>query len=261
MKNEFRFYQYQLLKNFKNEKALRLSFGLQIIGMIINNLAFYVIWIYFMKAIGETNGWNVLDTVGLLSVSIFSFGASHVLFGGISELPDKVIKGSFDSMLTKPKSLYFRILNQRFNVSAIGDLLQGSIGIIIYIALAQPDIKQIIILLVMLPPAIIIMAAFNLIADCLIFWFPQSENLNKAFVDLIMLPSTQPITLLGGFMHFMYIFMIPAMLLAGLPMQALKDANMLLIPLAYVIAILWYLLSRYILKRALRRYESANFFG
>lgn len=261
MSKELDFYKYQLAKNFKNERALRLSFSIQIIGMIINNLAFYVIWIYFMKAIGNTNGWGVIDAIGLLSVSIFSYGASHVLFGGINELTDKVISGSFDSLLTKPKSLYFRILNQRFNVSAIGDLLQGIVGIIIFIALAQPSFTQILLLIVMLPPAIIIMTAFNIIADCLIFWSPQAENLNKAFSDLLIMPSTQPITLLTGFMHFFYIFAIPAMLLAGLPVQALKDANWWLVPLAYAIAIFWYLLSKFVLSRALKRYESANFFG
>jgi len=258
---DWSFYFYQLRKNLKNQRALRLSFGLQILGMFLNNIAFFIIWLFFIKAIGVTNGWGVKETFGLLSVSIFTFGLSRAFFGGIGQLGDRVITGSFDSFLTKPKSLYLRILNQDFYVSALGDLIQGALGIAIFLVWAQPSPEQILLLLVMLPPAIITQASFGLISDCIIFWFPQAEQLNRAFLDLLIMPSTQPIALLEGAMRFVYIFVVPALLLAGLPIQAFIKFDWWLVALAYGVAIGWLLLSKLILRWSLKKYESANFFG
>ena len=51
-------------KNFKNEKELKSSFTISIIGMAINNIAFLILWYYFGKTIGEINGWKPLDIFG-----------------------------------------------------------------------------------------------------------------------------------------------------------------------------------------------------
>lgn len=258
---DWSFYIFQLGKNLKNQRALRLSFGLQILGMFLNNIAFFVIWLFFIQAIGVINGWGIKETFGLLSVSVFTFGLARTFFGGIGQLGDRVLTGAFDSFLTKPKSLYLRILNQDFYVSALGDLIQGALGIAIFLYLTQPSAEQVLLLLVMLPPAIIIHAAFGLISDCIIFWFPQAEQLNRAFLDVIIMPSTQPIALLEGAMRFVYIFVVPAMLLAGLPVQAFIGFDWKLVVIAYGVAIGWLLVSRLILRWSLKKYESANFFG
>ena len=259
--NEFKFYIFLLRKNFSNEKALRLSFGVQIFGMILNNLAFYVIWYFFTKAIGETNGWGVKQTFGLVSVCILTYGITFTLFGGIGSLQDKILSGSFDSLLTRPKSLYLRILNQQFSSSAVGDTIQGLIGICIFFAITQASFGQIAILVLMLPPAVLVFASFSMIGDCIVFWFQHAEGLNRAFSDLILLPATQPITLLTGFMKFLYIFIIPAMLMAGMPTLAYTQSNWKMVVLSYAIAIVWFMLSKYVLARSLNKYESANYFG
>ena len=42
-------------KNFKNEKELKSSFIISVVGMAINNIAFLILWYYFGKTIGELN--------------------------------------------------------------------------------------------------------------------------------------------------------------------------------------------------------------
>ncbi len=260
-KKELNFYLYQLGKNLKNQRALRMSFGLQVLGMFLNNIAFFIIWLFFIKAIGTTNGWGVKEVFGLLSISIFTYGVSHALFGSMNGLDDNVISGSFDSLLTKPKSLYVRILNQRFSVSSLGDLIQGFIGIIIFLIIMQPSIQQVLLLALILPTAILAEVSFGIVTGCIVFWFPQIEGLGNAFFDLIITPSIQPIGLLEGTMRYIYIFVIPAMLLGGFPVEIFTKFSWYTIIIAYLVAIAWWLLSKLVLKRALRRYESANFFG
>ena len=52
-------------KNIRNEKELKSSFIITIIGMAINNISFLIIWYYFGKTIGELNGWEPTDIFGL----------------------------------------------------------------------------------------------------------------------------------------------------------------------------------------------------
>ncbi len=259
--NEISFYCMQLKQNFRNQRALHMSFFLQIIGMFINNLSFFVIWIMFSRSIGPINGWGPMQTFGMLSVSILVYGIVHTFFGSTGNMHVFVPTGQFDALLTKPKSLYIRMINAEFSVSAIGDLIQGILGVIIFLCFVQPSLQQIFIILMLIPPAVIIHIAFALTCDCVAFWLPNTDSLTKALYDLIMLPSTQPISLLQGVIRFFYLFVIPALLIAGTPIEAFTTSNWKLFCLSYTIAVTWFLISYFVLKYSLRRYESGNSIG
>ena len=258
---ELRFYFFQLKKNFENKRVLRINFIMQVVGMFTSNLSFFIIWMVFSNALGPINGWGIRETFGMLCVSIFTFGIVHTFFGSIATLVTRVPTGAFDSFLTKPKSLYLRILNHEFSVSALGDLIQGTLGLIILMIWAKPSLEAVLIIFLMLPPAVLAQIAFAMTADCIVFWLPHAHNLSTALRDLVLLPSTQPISLLRGPMRFIYLFVIPALVVAGLPIEAFTHKDWSIFALAYAIAIGWFLISYWVLTISLRRYESGNIIG
>jgi ABC-2 type transport system permease protein len=91
--NEIVFFFFQWKQNIRNQQALRTSFLLQVAGMFINNIAFFVIWIMFSKTIGVINGWGAMQTFGMLCVSMLTFGIVHSLFGSTGTLTDTVPTG------------------------------------------------------------------------------------------------------------------------------------------------------------------------
>ncbi len=258
---EIRFFAFQIKKNFANEQVLRASFLLQSLGMFISNLSFFIIWMLFSKAVGPINGWGALQTFGMLSVSIFVFGVVHSMFGSLMSWPDTVPSGAFDVFLTKPKSLYMRVMSNRFSVSACGDLIQGIIGIGIFIHLARPEFQNCMVFFSMLIPAIIVHIAFLMLLSCVVFWLPQAPSLAQSLYNLILLPSTQPISILDGAMRFVYLFIIPALLVGGLPIETMMKPSWTMILLSYAIAAFWLLVSSRIFYLSLRRYESGNSVG
>jgi ABC-2 type transport system permease protein len=259
--NELSYYLTRLRSNFENKRVLQNSFLLQIIAMIISNSSFFVIWIVFNKAVGTINGWGPLQTFGMLSVSIFTYGITHTMFGSLGKLYEVVPTGIFDTYLTKPKSLYLRIINNEFNVTAIGDLVQGFGGIVIYLYLAQTHFSNFVLLFLMIPAGVLIEVSILILYDCVIFWLPQASSLSQALFNFIMLPSTQPISLLKGSMRFIYLFIIPALVIGGLPVEAFNQDKWRLLGLTYTITIAWFFISRWVLTISIRRYESGNSIG
>ena len=99
-------------KNFKNEKELKSSFLISVIGMAFNNIAFLIIWYYFGKTIGELNGWEPMDIFGLYGFTSTSYGIVVSLFDGIFELPNYISTGNMDKYLLTPKNILELFGNQ-----------------------------------------------------------------------------------------------------------------------------------------------------
>lgn len=258
---EWRFHIFQMKQNFNNKRMLKTSFIIQIISMLISNLSFFIIWMVFSQTIGTHNGWGTLQTFGMLSTSILVFGIVHSCFGSLMHWYEKIPYGAFDIYLTKPKSLYIRIINSEFTVSALGDLIQGSLGIGIFLILSHASFQSVCVFFLLIIPAVIIQVSFIMICNCIVFWLPQSQRLPLALINFILLPATQPISLLDGPMRFFYLFIVPALVIGGLPVETLLHADWRLFALAYAIALFWLLLSHQILKLSIRRYESGNSIG
>ncbi len=261
LSHEIRYFLKQTQINFRNERALWLGFTMQAIGMIISNMSFFIIWIFFSKTIGIVNGWGPLQTFGMLSISIFIYGLSHSIFGSVWSWSDKVPTGAFDSLLTKPKNLYLRVISTHCSVSAFGDLIQGLAGMIIYIILTKEPFSHTVWLLIMLVPAAFIHVAFLITVMCTIFWVPQSTELGRSLGNLLLLPSTQPISLLDGILRWIYLFMFPALVVAGLPIEMFTTPDPAKLALSYGITIGWVWFSYIVFTRSVRRYESGNSIG
>lgn len=258
---DFRLFWVQLRKNINNEMALRSSFLIQMVGMAISNASFFIIWIFFSQAIGTVNGWGPLETFGMLCISILNFGVSSTLFGGLLHWYNLVPTGAFDTFLTKPKSVYVRIMNFRCNVGAIGDLFQGAIGLCIFIYLSDASWESVLHLTALLIPSFIINVALLMMASCVIFWIPQAPSLCQALFNIALLPTTQPISLLDGAMRFIYLFIIPVLFVAGIPIESFIDPNGKMLAIAYGTAFVWLFLSHALLSVSIKRYESGNSIG
>ena len=74
MMKEIYFAFYAIKKNIQSSAELRTSFVTNIVGMAINNTAFIIIWIFFVKSVGIINGWTAADIIGLMGFTALSYG-------------------------------------------------------------------------------------------------------------------------------------------------------------------------------------------
>lgn len=258
---ELQFYIFRWSVNFRNQKALYWHFIIESFTIVMNNLAFYFIWMMFSYTVGAIHGWGMAHIMGAISAGLLTIGIMDTLCGSMPSLQNMVPSGGFDALMSRPKNLYLQILNQDFRPSAIGDLLQGAIGVGIFCYWVDAGWSDVLCILIMLIPAVIAMISFIFTTDCVIFWLPQAKIIVSTLGDMMYLPLTQPISLLRGKMRAFYMTVVPVLLVGGLPIEVVTYHTYQLIAVSYAIALSWLFFSIWILRCAVRRYESGNGVG
>lgn len=259
--HEWHYFSLRWRRNVQNQMALRMNFILQMIAMMINNIAFFTIWYFFNKTVGTINGWGTIQTFGLLSYVILIFGLSDMLFGSQHHMGDSVPTGRFDIFLVKPKNLYIRILSDDFSPTSVGDVIQSLIAFGIFFYIQPVTTIDVVTMLVMLVPAITTVISFIMVCSCIVFWLPQLPLLSQTLKDMFYLPCMQPLGLVRGKLRVFYLFVVPCLTVGALPIQTITFNRPELIAIAYGIAGLWLLISVWILKISVRHYESGNVIG
>ena len=248
-------------KHIANEMELRFSFGLQVFGMVLNNMSLVLIWVFFFKAFGEVNRWSVAETVALQGFIALVFGIAFGFFEGVWALPRRVHYGTFDSVLLAPMGLYFRILSDKVRPSAFGDMVFGIILLVIYCVMTHPTIIQFVLLIGMIVPATLILINVSLASTLLAFVVPDAEAIAESVFEIFFSPSLYPSSLYSGTLRFVFIFGIPSLAIGGLPVEVVRDVKFEWFLVVWGLAIFWALLANFLLRKAVRRYESGNLIG
>jgi ABC-2 type transport system permease protein len=255
---ELKITYYILLINIKNAMGLRNAFLLQTFGMFLNNFALTAIWIFFFQVFGRVNDWGVYETVALQGFVSIAFGVTFGFLGGIRKLPVSIHNGSFDSFLTRPRSLYMTILSSSVVVSAFGDILFGILMLVLYSFFASISLIQIFLIILLIPATVLIMVNFALIASMIAFLLPDADGTSKQIFELLLSPSLYPSSLFSGLIRNIFLFGIPALAVGGLPVEAVRDINIFSVAIVWGLAVAWFLIARFILSIAVKRYESGN---
>lgn len=261
LRAEWRALRVTLQKNLEGAMELRTGFLLQICGMMMNNMAFLVGWIFFFKIFGTINHWSIAETIGLQGMVALVYGVSFTFASGAATLPDYVHQGVFDQFLLAPRNLYLRILSSKLRVSAIGDCFFGIALLVIYSVKASLSLEQIAMLFLFLPPTILLFCNISLLTSLLAFFIPDSSILSRNLFEAFFAPSMYPSSLYGGWIRTVFLYVIPSLVIGGLPVEAIRDQKTSLLLLVWAISLGWMILTLFLLNRAIRRYESGNLTG
>jgi len=259
MKNELRFAICAIKKNIKSSAELRTSFLMNIVGMSINNIAFIILWIFFIKSVGTIGGWTASDIIGLQGFVALSYGLVFSMAMGIRRLPDYVASGSFDRFMLSPKKLLLRVATASFNASAIGDVVFGISCLIIYGFLVQTSFFQIIIMLILVFLAALSFFAMAVIVSSVSFFIIDAGSIANSLFELFITPALFHGGAFQGFMRIFFTFLIPSLLIGTLPVEAVKNFSIDKLSLIAILTFVWLFLSFKIFAGAVKKYESSNF--
>lgn len=248
-------------KNLKNAKELKSSFIINIIGMMLNNLAFLIIWYYFGASIGNINGWEPFDIFGLYAISATSYGIISSFLAGIFKLPDYISGGSFDKYLLTPKNILLKVSTSTISISALGDLIFGIICLIIFIIISKLTIFQILLSLILIIISSIIFYAFSLICMSISFCLMDGYNVSNGLFGLFLSNSLYHGGAYTGIIRIIFIFLIPSLLLGAIPVEIIKYYNIYKLLFIIILSIIWLIISIIFFYKSLKKYESNNFFG
>lgn len=247
--------------NLVSALQLRAAFMSQVIGMIVNDALFMVPWLFFTRLLSTENRWGVTETLGLNAMATLSFGIAFSCFAGVMQLPTLIHQGSFDNLLSYPRSLYMRILTSSFRVSALGDMIYGIILFIFYALLAQLNFWQMIVYLSLVPASVLIMINVHMVVALFGFIVPDAGSVVRNLFEIFLAPSIVPTGIFKGLARFFFIFIVPSMIVSSLPVEIARDMNLFFWLVSWGFALLWTFLARFMLSRMVRKYESGSLIG
>jgi ABC-2 type transport system permease protein len=259
MKKELNFAIYAIKKNIQSSAELRTSFWMNVFGMMINNIAFLILWVFLIQKVGSIGGWSQADIFGLEGFGALVFGMVYSVGAGLREMPRLVAGGRFDQFLISPKNLLTRIATSSFDASAVGDVLFGIICIVIYLIMISASILQIGMTLLLILISLLVFIGVTTIIQSLNFFFTDPEPVTRSIFELFLTPSLFHGGAFQGTTRFIFTFLMPSLLIGTLPVEAITQISFSKLILGFVLSVFWFTFSLWFFRKAVRKYESANF--
>lgn len=259
MIKELKFAFYAIKKNIQNSSELRTSFFMNIVGMAVNNIAFILLWVFFIKSVGIIGGWRTTDIIALQGFTALCYGIVFSFGGGIRKSAEHIASGVFDRFMLSPKNLIVRISTSSLGISGMGDILFGIICLSFYSFFIKLAFFQILLIFFLIIISVVIFLAAVILIYSLSFYFVDSGTITDGVFQLFFTPALFHGGAFQGVMRFVFTFFIPSLLVGTLPVEIVRDISLDKLLLVSILTIFWFVFSIKIFYRSVRKYESANF--
>ncbi len=233
----------------------RAAFITQIVGMVVNNTIYFLIWVIFFDRFKDIRGWGLSDMFLVFGVAAASFGLGVFLFGNAMLLSDLIAQGKLDYYLSLPRPVLLHTIASRSITSGLGDVTYGLLS---YLASGQFSVEGLLRFLLGVLLGATVFVSFMVLAQSLAFWFGNASAFTSLLVNAMITFAIYPITLFDGGAKFILFTIIPAALMGAVPASLVRsfDWGTLGGLAAGAAALLG--LSVWFFHRGLRRYESGS---
>ncbi len=258
MVREFTAWKKLLVLQWHNAASLRVSFLVQVIGMMVNNAAIAIIWVIFISVFGSINGWGVADVLMVQGMVSITFGLAYGVCHGAITFPNDIRNGTFDAYLLRPLRVLPLVWRSYFQEATIGDVLYGVVLMMIAFVMSHAAWTTIALSAFLVIPGAMIMLAMSTLTGSYVFWRPDDRNLYDLVMRVFMVPTMYPAGAFPNGMRIIYTFIIPSLLVAGIPWEAARDHSLLIVALVWLAAFAWLGLAAFVFHLGLKRYESGG---
>lgn len=261
-RHDLRVYWYCLRLQMRSVLSLRGAFIAQIFGVILYNLGMVAAWLFLFHSFGTINGWGARDYTGAMGIIMFAFGSVMLLSTGLLDLPRHVDRGSLDGMLTKPSPILLQLAGSNIDPTALTDAFLGFCIVAWYIVTTPITV---VVLLVFVGAVIVSMTLLwcfaILLPSILCFYIHDSERLARYAGLPILDSSSSPTGVLTGHLRLFFMTIVPGVCIGAVPLKVLADFNWHAAVGAMGVAAFWLVVSLWLFKKSIRRYESSNLVG
>ena len=252
---EFRFLLTLWKTNLLALMEYRAAFISQMLGMMLNNIIYFVFWIIFFDRFDNVNGWALPDMFLLFGVVAGGIGLAMILFGNVTLLSEIISGGRMDYYLSLPRPALLHVISSRSVGSGYGDFLYGFISFFLAGAFTLPEFLRFLAGLLL---SASIFTSFMIIANSLAFFLGNADMISRQAMNAIITFALYPITLFDGTAKLILLTVIPAAFVGAVPVEFIHAFSWTgLFKLLGASAVLLGL-ALFLFQRGLRRYESGS---
>lgn len=241
--------------NLQSAMEYRVSFLSQMIGMMLNNAMYFIVWVLFFNKFQSVRGWGLTDMYITFGITASAFGLVSLLFGNAFSLGDIITKGRLDYYLSLPRPVLLHALASRTVASGMGDLTYGFVSFGLSGAFSWDGLARFVIAIIL---AACVFMAFIISVQSLAFWIGSSNNLAGTLVNAMMTFAIYPITVFDGTAKLILFSLIPAALMGAVPAAFARAFSWTILGQMLLGAAIYLFIAINIFYRGLARYESGS---
>ena len=241
--------------NLLSAMEYRVSFLSQVIGMMLNNGIYFLVWVIFFERFETVRGWGLTDMYVTFGIVASAFGLVSLLFGNAFNLGDIITKGRLDYYLSLPRPVLLHAVASRSIARGMGDLTYGMLSFIASGVFSWDGLLR-FLLATLLAAAVFI--AFLLIVQSLAFWIGSTSYISGIALNAMITFAIYPITLFDTAARLILFTLIPAALMGAVPASFVRDFGWNTLAGLAVGALVFLGAAVFIFYTGLRRYESGS---
>jgi ABC-2 type transport system permease protein len=252
---EFKFLFAVWKANLQSVMEYRVSFLTQVIGMMLNNFIYFVIWMIFFDRFKEVRGWGINDMYVTYGVIASAFGLVSVFFGNSFMLGDLINNGRLDYYLSLPRPVLLHAVSSRMIASGMGDLIYGFLSYTLSGHFTWDGSLRFVLATLL---AAVVFAAFLILVNSLAFWVGTVSSFVNLMINAMLTFGIYPITLFDNYAKLILFTLIPAALMGAVPAEFIAQFTWQTLARLLLGAIVFLLLAVSVFRLGLKRYESGS---
>jgi ABC-2 type transport system permease protein len=241
--------------NLLSAMEYRVSFLMQVFGMMLNNFMYFAIWIIFFNRFNNVRGWGVNDMYVTFGILASAFGLVSLLFGNAFNLSDIIAKGRLDYYLSMPRPVLLHTIASRLIASGMGDFTYGFISYAFSGYLTWAGFLRFMLATLL---AATVFAAFLILVQSFAFWVGMMSNFSQLVLNAMLTFGIYPITLFDNYAKVILFTIIPAALMGAVPAEFITRFTWQSLTELLVGAIVLLFLAVTVFRLGLKRYESGS---
>ncbi|MBX7138280.1 MAG: ABC-2 family transporter protein [Oligoflexia bacterium] len=233
----------------------RVSFVMQIGGMIVNDIFWLLLWILYFQRFPEVNGWRFEDSALLLAISCTTFGIFMFMAWGLLDLARKIAQGELDYYLSMPRNTLWHVSLGRLALAGLGDLL---FGIMVFLCFCRVTWQNGMVFVVVSLLAAWIVYSFVVLTQSICFFTGNFERAASHLFWTLVTFGLYPYSAFEGLLKIITVTLLPAYFIYAVPVRLVKVFSLRGLVEIGVFALALFALAVFTFNRGLRRYESGN---
>jgi ABC-2 type transport system permease protein len=241
--------------NLQSVMEYRISFIMQVLGMMFNNFIYFVIWMIFFDRFKEVRGWGINEMYITYGVIAGAFGLVSVFFGNSFMLGDIINNGRLDYYLSLPRPVLLHTISSRMISSGMGDLTYGFLSYALSGQFTWDGLPRFILATLL---AATVFASFLIIINSMAFWAGIVSSFTNMMVNAIITFGIYPVTLFDNYAKLIMFTVIPAALMGAIPAEFIRTFTWQTLAELLLGALIFLGLAVTVFRSGLRRYESGS---
>lgn len=241
--------------NLQSAMEYRASFLTQVIGMILNDGMYFIIWVIFFDKFKEIRGWGIDEMILLYAIVAAGFGLAAYFFGNMTYISDIISNGQLDYYLSLPQPALMHVLVSRSIASGMGDFSYGVLTFLLFGHATWDNTLRFILGFIL---ATVVFISFLVIVQSLAFWMGNTQVLGAQATNAMITFGIYPINLFDGTGKFILFTIIPAAFVGAVPAEFVHKFSWNTLGLLFLGTTILAGLAIAVFYLGLRRYESGS---